>query len=63
MARCVICIRTGEWPERIADVEEIDVVGEQLAHSEFIDEESRRMAADVEQIDQAAKQRTAGGKI
>jgi len=63
IARCVICIRTGEWPERIADVEEIDVVGEQLAHSEFIDEESRRMAADVEQIDEAAKQRTAGGKL
>jgi len=63
MVRCVICIRTGQWPERIKDVEEIDVVGEQLAQSEFIDEESRRVAADVEQIDEAAKQRTAGGKI
>ena len=45
MARCVICIRTGEWPARIQDVEEIDVVEEQLAHSEFVDEESRRAAA------------------
>jgi TRAP-type mannitol/chloroaromatic compound transport system permease small subunit len=42
--RCVICIRTGVWPERIKDVEEIDVVGEQLAQSEYVDEESRRAA-------------------
>ncbi|MDB5903998.1 MAG: dicarboxylate transporter protein DctQ subunit, partial [Betaproteobacteria bacterium] len=41
---CVICIRTGVWPERIKDVEEIDVVGEQLAQSEYVDEESRRAA-------------------
>ena len=44
IVRCVICIRTGEWPERLKDVEEIDVVGEQLAQSEFVDEESRRAA-------------------
>lgn len=25
MARCVICIRTGEWPQRLHDVEEVDV--------------------------------------
>ena len=41
IARCIVCLRTGVWPARIEDVEEIDVVGEQLAHSEFIDEESR----------------------
>src|SRR3954470_24315733 len=29
IVRCVICIRTGVWPERLKDVEEIDVVGEQ----------------------------------
>ena len=62
MIRCVICIRTGEWPARDQDVEEIDVVEEQLAHSEFVDEESRRVAADVDSIDEAAHQRTAGGK-
>ena len=61
--RCIDCLRTGAWAERTKDVEEIDVVEEQLAQSEFIDEESRRVAADVEQIDEAAKQRTAGGKI
>lgn len=48
MARCVICIRTGSWPERIKDVEEIDVVQEQLAQSEFVDDESRRAAAHPE---------------
>jgi TRAP-type mannitol/chloroaromatic compound transport system permease small subunit len=62
MARCVICIRTGAWPERIKDVEEIDVVEEQLAQSEFVDEESRRVAADTHHIEEAAHQRTAGGK-
>jgi TRAP-type mannitol/chloroaromatic compound transport system permease small subunit len=45
MARCVICIRTGAWPPRIKDVAEIDVVEEQLAQSEFVDEESRRAAS------------------
>src|SRR5262250_3528771 len=35
IVRCVVCLKTGLWPERLKDVEEIDVVGEQLAHSEF----------------------------
>ena len=25
IARCVICLRTGEWPSRVADVQEVDV--------------------------------------
>jgi TRAP-type mannitol/chloroaromatic compound transport system permease small subunit len=25
IARCVICIRTGEWPQRLHDVEEVDI--------------------------------------
>src|SRR5690349_11294116 len=40
--RCIVCLRTGQWPERLKDVEEIDVVGEQLSHSAYVDEESRR---------------------
>ncbi len=57
--RCVICLRTGEWPERLKDAEEIDVVEEQLAHSEYVDEESRKRAiASVHDIDEAAKQRS-----
>jgi TRAP-type mannitol/chloroaromatic compound transport system permease small subunit len=56
--RCVICLRTGAWPERIRDVEEIDVVGEQLAHSQFVDEESRRAAMEsAHAIDEAARHR------
>jgi TRAP-type mannitol/chloroaromatic compound transport system permease small subunit len=59
IARCVLCLRTGAWPARLEDVEEIDVVGEQLAHSEFVDEESRRAAAgSAHALDEAARQRT-----
>ena len=58
IVRCVRCLKTGEWPERIRDVEEIDVVEEQLAHSEFVDEESRRTAIEqAHRIDEAAHQR------
>ena len=31
IVRCVVCIRTGVWPDRLKDVTEIDVVEEQLA--------------------------------
>ena len=44
IVRCVVCLRTGEWPSRLKDVAEIDVVEEQLAHSEYVDEESRKIA-------------------
>src|SRR5690348_6941928 len=57
--RCVRCLQTGEWPARLGDVEEIDVVEEQLAHSEFVDEESRRTAIEqAHHIDELAKTRT-----
>jgi TRAP-type mannitol/chloroaromatic compound transport system permease small subunit len=57
--RCVVCLRSGTWPARLEDVEEIDVVGEQLAHSEFVDEESRRIAAaSAHTLDEAARQRS-----
>jgi TRAP-type mannitol/chloroaromatic compound transport system permease small subunit len=56
--RCIVCLRTGAWPERLRDVQEIDIVEEQLAHSEFVDDESRRMAiAQAHHIDDAARQR------
>lgn len=59
--RCIVCLQTGVWPERLKDVEEIDVVGEQLAHSEFIDEESRREAMSKgQEIHDAARQRSQG---
>ena len=59
MVRCAVCLKTGQWPERAAkDVQEIDVVGEQLAHSEYVDEDSRRMAMEkAKEIEETAKQR------
>ena len=44
IVRCVVCLRTGEWPSRLKDVTEIDVVEEQLAHSEYVDKEARKIA-------------------
>src|SRR5712664_638038 len=57
VVRCVVCLRTGVWPSRLKDVAEIDVVEEQLADSQYVDEESRKLAiANVQQIDEAARQ-------
>jgi TRAP-type mannitol/chloroaromatic compound transport system permease small subunit len=61
IVRCIVCLRTGEWPARLQDVEEIDVVGEQLSHSEFVDEESRRSAIEsAHDINEAARHRGMG---
>jgi TRAP-type mannitol/chloroaromatic compound transport system permease small subunit len=63
IVRCVRCLKTGEWPERLRDVEEIDVVEGQLAHSEYVDEESRRAAAQqAHAIDEAARHRAVMGE-
>src|SRR6202171_6001442 len=43
IVRCVVCLKTGEWPSRLKDVAEIDVIEQQLAHSEYVDEESREI--------------------
>ena len=60
--RCIVCIRTGEWPSRLHDVSEIDVIEEQLAHSEHVDEESRKIAiSHAQDIEEAARQRGRGG--
>ena len=62
--RCIVCIRTGEWPSRLKDVTEIDVVEEQLAGSEFVDEESRKIAIQrAHEIDESARQRGMGGDL
>ena len=61
ITRCVVCLKTGQWPERLKDVEEIDVVEQQLSGSTHVDEESRRQAIDnVHSIDEAAHQRGLG---
>jgi TRAP-type mannitol/chloroaromatic compound transport system permease small subunit len=64
IVRCIVCIKTGVWPDRLADVSEIDVVEEQLAASEHVDEEVRKQAiARAHQIDEIARQRGLGGDI
>ena len=64
MVRCVVCLKTGEWPSRLHDVAEIDVVEEQLAHSEYVDEESRKIAIErAHEIDETARQRGMGGDM
>jgi len=44
MLRCVVCLQTGEWTPRLKDAQESDVVVQQLASSESVDEEARRLA-------------------
>jgi len=58
IVRCVMCLRTGKWPARLGDVEEIDVVETQLSRSAYVDEESRRAAIEsAHVIDEMARQR------
>jgi TRAP-type mannitol/chloroaromatic compound transport system permease small subunit len=45
--RCILCLGNGAWPARLDDVEEIDVVEEQLARSQFVDDDSRRAAVEA----------------
>ncbi|HEY4141708.1 MAG TPA: TRAP transporter small permease subunit [Pseudolabrys sp.] len=62
--RAIVCLKTGEWPSRLHDVAEIDVIEEQLANSEYVDEESRKIAIEkAKDIDEAARQRGMGGDL
>jgi TRAP-type mannitol/chloroaromatic compound transport system permease small subunit len=64
IVRCAVCLKTGQWPSRLKDVAEIDVIEEQLAHSEYVDEESRKIAIEnAQQIDETARQRGMGGDL
>jgi TRAP-type mannitol/chloroaromatic compound transport system permease small subunit len=64
IVRCISCLKTGEWPSRLKDVAEIDVIEEQLTHSEHVDEETRKVAIErAQQIDEAARQRGMGGDL
>ena len=61
--RCVICLKTGEWPERLKDAEEIDVVEQQLQASTYVDEEAKNLAiARAKSIDEEAHHRLGGAK-
>lgn len=44
ITRCVICLKTGQWPQRLKDVEEIDVVEMQLKESTLVSEEDKKYA-------------------
>ena len=64
IVRCAVCLKTGEWPSRLHDVAETDVIEEQLAHSEYVDEESRKIAIErAKDIDEMARQRGMGGDL
>lgn len=64
IVRCFMCLKTGVWPSRLADVAETDVIEEQLAHSEYVDEESRKIAIErAKEIDETARQRGMGGDL
>ena len=62
MLRCVVCLRTGAWTERLKDAEEIDVVEQQLSASAHVDADAAREAIEsAKSIDEAARQRLGGG--
>ena len=61
VVRCIVCLKTGMWPSRLKDLSEIDVVEEQLAQSEHVDDADRQAAiARAAQIEEAARQRGMG---
>lgn len=64
ITRCLVCLRTGVWPDRLKDVSEIDVVEEQLALSEHVDDATRKKAIErAQSIDETARQRGMGGDL
>lgn len=64
IVRAAICLRTGVWPDRLKDVAELDVIEEQLANSQYVDEESRKIAIEgAHNIDEIARQRGMGGDL
>src|SRR4030081_350189 len=41
ITRCVVCLRTGQWPERLKEAEEVAVLEKQLAARGYVGAESR----------------------
>ena len=63
IVRCVMCLKSGDWPARLKDAAEIDVIEQQLAGSTLVDEESRKQAIEhAHEIDEAAHHRIGGAK-
>jgi TRAP-type mannitol/chloroaromatic compound transport system permease small subunit len=44
IARCALCLKSGKWPRRLHDVEEIDIVEMQLKDSTLLDEADKKRA-------------------
>lgn len=64
IVRAVVCLKTGEWPSRLKDAAETDVIEEQLAGSEYVDEDEKRAAIErAHKIDEAARQRGMGSEL
>ena len=64
IVRCVVCLRTGQWPSRLKDVMEMDVLEEQLSQSEYVDDETRKRAIErAHKIDETARQRGMSGDL
>jgi TRAP-type mannitol/chloroaromatic compound transport system permease small subunit len=62
IVRCVVCLQTGQWPARLKDAEETDVVEQQLAQSVYVDEDAKRQAIEQSRVmEQAAAQSRLGG--
>jgi TRAP-type mannitol/chloroaromatic compound transport system permease small subunit len=62
IVRCMMCLKTGEWPSRLKDVSEIDVVEQQLSASEHVDSDVLKAAIEsTHSIDEVARQRGLGG--
>jgi hypothetical protein len=49
--RCVICLRKGEWPKRLHDVEELDKI--------ILEEAEKRKQAEIAQADAIGAQKGA----
>jgi hypothetical protein len=62
--RCIVCLRTGQWPARLKDAQEMDVVEQQLASSTHIDESVKAEVIEkAHEIDESARQRHSGGAV
>lgn len=64
IVRCVVCLRTGQWPSRLHDVKEMDVLEEQLSQSQHVDDETRKRAIErAQNIEESARQRGMSGDL
>ena len=62
MGRCIVCLRIGDWPARLKDAEEIDIVETQLAQSDLVSEEDKQRAREkMLRLEEDAKQRHVAG--